>query len=64
MTRIYAVLEDKNMKKSFIFGTCILLLGVFLGCETVKGVTKDVANTARNIRDIIGVGRDIEGLTK
>jgi len=52
------------MKRSFIFGTCIILLGVFLGCETVKGVTKDVANTARNIRDIIGVGRDIEGLTK
>lgn len=39
-----------------------LLLLVFMavaGCETVKGVTADVANTARNIRDIFSAGKTI-----
>jgi len=52
------------MRKKFIWGVSILLLGVLLGCETAQGFTRDVANTARNIRDILGVGRDIERITK
>ena len=45
-------------------GICILLLAALVGCETAKGVTRDMANTARNIRDILGVGRDIGNMTK
>lgn len=52
------------MKRGFILGACVVLIGVLLGCETVKGVTRDVANTARNVRDILGVGRDIGEMTK
>ena len=52
------------MHKGLIAGMLVLLLSVILGCETVKGVTQDVANTARNLRDIIGIGRDIEQITK
>jgi len=52
------------MKQGFILGICMLLLGVLCGCETANGITKDVANTARNIRDILGVGRDIGNITK
>jgi len=42
----------------------IFVLSGLIGCETVQGVTKDIGNTARNIRDILGVGRDIERITK
>jgi len=52
------------VKRGFVLGVCIVLMGALLGCETAKGVTQDVANTARNIRDIIGVGRDIGNITK
>jgi len=52
------------MRRGFIVGISVLLLSVLLGCETAKGVTQDMANTARNIRDILGVGRDIERITK
>lgn len=52
------------MRQGFILGACIMLIGVLLGCETVKGITRDAANTARNIRDILGVGRDIGNMTK
>jgi len=52
------------MKRGIILGTCIVLMGVLLDCETANGITKDVANTARNIRDILGVGRDIGNISK
>ena len=52
------------MKRGFILGVCVVLIGILLGCETAKGVTQDVANTARNIRDILGVGRDIGNIAK
>ncbi len=34
------------------------------GCETVKGVVNDVANTARNIGDIVTTGQTIKGVVK
>ena len=43
---------------------CLFMLAVLLGCETVNGVTRDVANTARNIRDILGLGKEIDSITK
>jgi len=52
------------MMRYLSIGICILLLTVLVGCETAKGVTADIANTARNIRDILGVGRDIGNMTK
>ncbi len=52
------------MKRGFVLGACIMLIGVLLGRETIKGITRDTANTARNIRDILGVGRDIGNMTK
>jgi len=52
------------MKRYFILTAGVILLGTLLGCETVTGITKDVANTARNIRDILGVGQDIGEMSK
>ena len=52
------------MKCAIPLSVCVLLLITLLGCETAKGITRDTANTARNIRDILGVGRDIGSMTK
>ncbi len=52
------------MKRAFILVVGIILLGTLLGCETAMGVTKDVAATARNIRDILSVGKDINDISK
>lgn len=52
------------MKRNFILIVGIILLGSLLGCETAMGVTRDVANTARNVRDILSVGKDIDGMSK
>ena len=52
------------MKRTFISIIGIILLGALLGCETAMGVTRDVANTARNIRDILSVGKDIDDMSK
>lgn len=52
------------MRQNAIRLIILLLLTALTGCETVKGVTRDVANTARNISDIINTGRTIESVTK
>ncbi len=52
------------MKKVFILMIIAALSGVFSGCETATGVTRDIANTAKNIRDIFGAGRDIGNMSK
>jgi len=52
------------MRKDFTLTVCVLLLSTLIGCETVRGAAKDMGNTARNIRDILGVGRDIGNMTK
>jgi len=52
------------MRRRLSTGLWILILTALMGCETAKGVTADIANTARNIRDILGVGRDIGNMTK
>jgi len=49
------------MKQTIIF--FILTVFIFLqGCESFKGVTKDVANTANNIRSVINLGKDINDI--
>jgi len=52
------------MKKIFILGVCVVLMSVILGCETINGVSKDIGNTARNLRDVLGLGREIGNMTK
>ena len=52
------------MKQNIMLAMCAFLLLTLIGCETAKGVTRDMANTARNIRDILGVGRDIGNIAK
>ncbi|MCK5493279.1 MAG: hypothetical protein KAJ14_09230 [Candidatus Omnitrophica bacterium] len=52
------------MKRIFVSIIGIILLGTLLGCETAMGVTRDVANTARNIRNILSVGKDIDNMSK
>jgi len=49
------------MKKILMSILCILLL---TGCETIKGVTSDVANTARNLKDIVTAGKTISDVVK
>jgi len=43
---------------------CAILIFSLSGCETVKGFTTDVANTARNINDIIKAGSKIGDVIK
>jgi len=52
------------MKRGFILGVCVVLMGIVLGCETLNGASKDIGNTARNLRDVLGLGRDIGNMTK
>ncbi len=49
------------MKKILMSILCVMML---TGCETIKGVTSDVANTARNVRDIVVAGKIIRGVLK
>lgn len=48
--------------KSHIFVISLLVVLSLSGCNTVSGALEDVADTARNIRDIITVGQDIEDI--
>ena len=52
------------MKQIFILGICVALMNAILGCETINGVSKDIGNTARNLRDVLGLGREIGDMTK
>ncbi len=38
------------MRRIFIVLVCVLLTLVLVGCETVKGMGKDIENTGRNIQ--------------
>jgi len=42
----------------------LIFFATLIGCETLVGVTKDVGNTARNLRDIITLGKDIEDIAR
>ena len=62
-------LENRRNIKSFgyyfaVTGAVFLYAVVFTGYETVRGVSRDIGHTARNIRDVIGVGRDIANFLK
>ncbi len=35
-----------------VVGLCFLLM-IFVGCETVKGLGKDIENTGRNIQKLM-----------
>ena len=52
------------MKKGIVLVIRMALGGFLSGCETAAGITRDVANTARNIRDILGAGKDISDMAK
>ena len=41
------------MKKILLGSLCVLLLTSLLGCETFKGVAKDLENTGKNIHDYL-----------
>lgn len=38
------------MKRPVIVLICVMLMLVLVGCETVKGMGKDVENTGKNIQ--------------
>ena len=42
------------MKSRALMILCLFTLTVFLGCETFKGVAKDIENTGDNIQDGVG----------
>ncbi|MCK5581294.1 MAG: hypothetical protein KAJ18_08475 [Candidatus Omnitrophica bacterium] len=37
------------MKKVFLFIACLFVVWTLVGCETFKGIAKDVENTGKNI---------------
>ena len=49
------------MKIFFMLGSLIIMVS---GCEAVKGVTNDIANTARNVSDIFSAGKTIGDVVK
>jgi predicted small secreted protein len=40
------------MRRSFIAFVCGMMLLFLLGCETVKGMGKDIENTGRNLQNM------------
>ena len=42
------------MKSRTLMIACLFSLMVFMGCETFKGVAKDIENTGDNIQDAVG----------
>ncbi|MCK5579824.1 MAG: hypothetical protein KAJ18_00975 [Candidatus Omnitrophica bacterium] len=52
------------MKKKMALIALVFLVIVLQGCEAVKGFTRDVANTANNIHDIIATGKAIDDVTR
>ncbi len=53
-----------TMRRFSFFGICVMLTVVLCGCETVSGVSRDIGNTARNIRDVLGVGKEIRDIAR
>jgi len=49
-------------KKRFLL--YLILTLTLVGCETIAGVSKDIGNTARNIREVLHLGRDIDAMSK
>jgi len=64
MVEIITVAEKIHREGAITLKRCLLYLSIFIGCKTVLGVSKGLSKTARNIRDILGVGRDIENISK
>ena len=51
------------MKNVVLLTVCLFVVVVsFIGCETIKGIGKDIANTGDNIQD--AVGNVMEGSSK
>ena len=42
------------MKSLIIIIVCLVTVTVLLGCETFKGIGKDIENTGNNIQDAVG----------
>ncbi len=42
------------------FLLCVAILMGCVGCETIKGVSRDTANTVGNIKDILVSGKTIK----
>ena len=49
------------MKGLFLMAFLVMVIS---GCETVKGVTNDIANAARNVSDIFSAGKTIGDVVK
>ena len=52
------------LKKMSIIASLMASVLMLVGCETARGVTKDVSNTARNVADIFKAGKTIHDVTK
>jgi len=49
-----------KMKKSILLITCLIIMTTCAGCETMRGASKDIGNTARNLSDLLRLGKDIK----
>ena len=41
------------MKKVFLFLAGVFIVTTLVGCETVKGIGRDIQNTGQNIGDVL-----------
>jgi len=41
------------MKKVILLIACVFVIGLFSGCETIKGLGQDIQNTGDNIWEAI-----------
>jgi predicted small secreted protein len=57
--RLIIIDVRENMKKPMFILVCVLSMAL-MGCETFKGAMNDIANTARNLRDIFTAGKTIK----
>jgi len=50
---VLSYLKGGFMKKSVLIVICILFVAIFSGCETMKGIGKDLQNTGDNIWEAV-----------
>jgi predicted small secreted protein len=48
--------RSEVMKKIFIAWFCLVIVIIASGCETVKGLGRDIENTGQNIQEVFNKG--------
>ena len=51
------IIKESTMKKILILFVGVILVSTLIGCETVKGIGKDIENTGDNIWEGLNRGK-------